>query len=232
VAALSGRDAPRDKPKSRLKITHAQNDARYVALGRMLVLSKSPDYEDELARANKNKNGAPFRYAESLFMSLAAMRSFCGLSFRVLEGAAEASIGEDDAPGYRQIQRRINGIRTSIRDGIVTARGRNGTMNLAIDGTGLSPSARSEYIRYRHKVKHGFVRMVLVVDTDTREILAFSVTDDTVGESPQFESLTRAALENAGVAGRDAQDAQDAQDAPCGTGPGRGRRPAPNCWTN
>ena len=202
--------------KSRLKITHAQNDARYVALGRTLVLSKSPDYSDELARANRKKNGAPFRYAESLFLSLAVIRSFCGLSFRVLEGVAAESIGRDGAPGYRQIHRRINGIKVSIRDGIITARGRNGTLNLAIDGTGLSPSARSEYIRYRHKARHGFIRMVLVVDTDTREILAFSVTDDTVGEAPQFEPLVCTALENAGGA----QEAQEAQGAACGTGPG------------
>ncbi|MDE0526614.1 MAG: hypothetical protein OXI27_08500 [Thaumarchaeota archaeon] len=59
-------------------------------------------------------------------------------------------------------------------------------MNLAIDGTGPGPGARSEYIGHRHRVRHGFVRMVLAVDTDTREILAFSVTDDTVGESPSL----------------------------------------------
>ncbi len=69
-------------------------------------------------------------------------------------------------------------------------------MNLVIDGTGLSPTARSEYIRFKHKVRHGFIRLTLVVDTDTREILGFSVTDDTVGEAPQFESLTCMALEN------------------------------------
>ncbi|MCE2498723.1 MAG: transposase, partial [Nitrosopumilaceae archaeon] len=42
-------------------------------------------------------------------------------------------------------------------------------------------------------------RFVLVVDTDTREILSFSITDEKTGEVPQFERLTREALENAGV---------------------------------
>ncbi|MCE2498262.1 MAG: transposase, partial [Nitrosopumilaceae archaeon] len=42
-------------------------------------------------------------------------------------------------------------------------------------------------------------RFVLVVDTDTREILSFSITDEKTGEAPQFEKLTREALENAGV---------------------------------
>ena len=211
------------KQESRLKITHAQNDARYVALGRMLVLSRGPDYGGELARANRKKNGAPFRYAESLFLSLAAIRSFCGLSFRVLEGVAAESIGRDDAPGYRQIHRRINGVKVSVRGSVVTARGRSGALNMAIDGTGLCPSARSEYIRYRHKVKHGFIKMVLVVDTDTREILAFSVTDDTVGEPPQFEPLACAALKNAGAVGRAGGGAQGASR---GTEPGTHPRPS------
>ena len=186
--------------KSRLKITNAQNDARYVALGRTLVLADDPDRDGELARANKKKNGHPYVYPESLFLSLATIRSFCGMSFRVLEGFAAASVGEGHAPGYRQIHRRINDIEVSVGDNVVTARGGSGVLNLAIDGTGLSPNARSEYIRYRHKVKHGFIRLVLVVDTDTREILAFSVTDDTVGEAPQFEPLTCTALQNAGGA--------------------------------
>ena len=201
MQALTKKDGGADAPqqKSRLKITHAQNDARYIALGRTLVLAKSPDWEDELARANKKKNGSPFVYAESMFFSLAAIRSFCKLSFRVLEGVAVASIGRDAAPGYRQIHRRINKINVSIKDNIISARGKKGILNMAIDGTGLSPNARSEYIRYRHKVKHGFIRIVMAVDTDTREILSFSATDETVGEAPQFEDLVSEAMQNTGV---------------------------------
>lgn len=68
---------------------------------------------------------------------------------------------------------------------------------MVIDNTGLNPNARSEYIRYRHKVRQVFIRMVLVMDTDTRKILAFSVTDNTVSEATQFEPLVCTALGNA-----------------------------------
>lgn len=140
-------------------------------------------------------------------MPPAAIRGFCGLPFRVLEGVAAASVGGDDAPGYGQVQGRTSRIRVSIRDDIITARGRSVTMNPAMDGPG--PGARSEYIGHRHKAGHGFVRMVLVVDTD-----------DTVGEFPRFEPLACRALENAGAAGRAGDCAQGAQGAQCVTGPG------------
>ena len=190
-----------DKPKqkSRLHITNRQNDARYKATGFMLALKKSPDYDDELKTVNHKKNGSPYKYPESLFMSLAIIRNCTRMSFRVLAGFAEASIGSACAPSYSQIHKRINSIKVTIKDNIITAVGKKGVLRMAIDGTGLSPSARSEYIRHKHKIKHGFIRLLLVVDVDTREILSFSVTDERVGEAPQFERLTCTALENSGI---------------------------------
>lgn len=61
---------------------------------------------------------------------------------------------------------------------------------MSIDGRGISPGARSEYIRFRHKGSHGFIRFVLVTDTYTSDILSFSITDEKTGEAPQFEGLT------------------------------------------
>ena len=94
-----------DKQSSRLQITNRQNDARYVAMGQQLVLTKSPDYDDELKAANnKKKNGHPFMYLESTFMTLAAIRSYCRLSYRVLEGIVEASLGDELAPHFTDSQ--------------------------------------------------------------------------------------------------------------------------------
>ena len=88
---------------------------RYVAPGSTLVLSKNPGCK-ELARANKGKNGAPFRYPESLLRLLATIRIFYGLSFRVPGCLTAEAIGGYNAPDYRQIHGRINGIKVSIRD--------------------------------------------------------------------------------------------------------------------
>ena len=180
-------------------MSHAQNDARYVATGRMLALAANPDADEELRQMNRGKRGRPYKYTDSLIMSLAIFRSFCGLSYRVCEGFAGATLGAESAPDFVTIWERMSKVEVSIRDNAASARGRGGTLNMSIDGTGISPGARSEYIRFRHKVTHGFVRFVLVVDTDTREILSFSITDEKTGEAPQFERLAREALENVGI---------------------------------
>ncbi len=180
-------------------MTNAQNDARYLAVGRMIYPKKNPDHDDELKRANKKKNGHPYRYAESTILALATMRAFCGLSYRILEGFATEALGTEYVPSFSQIQKRMKTVKVSIKDDLITAQGKKSALHLAPDGTGLSPSKRSEYIRYRHKVQHGFIRFVIVVDTDTREILSFSVTDERIGEAPQFEELTCTALENCGI---------------------------------
>ena len=144
-----------------------------------LVLAKSPDYEHDLKAANKKKNGRPFKYAESLIMSLAIVKSVCRVSFRALGGIAAASLGEDSAPGYRQLQRRIKSVDVSIVGNTVTARGNNRTLSLTMGGDEPEPNTRGKHIRYRHKTKRGSVRFALVVDEQTREILSFSVTSDT-----------------------------------------------------
>ena len=193
---MTGQDKP--KQKSRLHITNKQNDARYKATGRMMALTKSPDHDDELKNVNYKKNETPFQYPESLIMSLAILKSFSGMSYRVLEGFAEETLGSKYAPSFSQIRKRIKGIKVTLKDNIEAA-GKKGVFRMAIDGTGLSSSAQSEYIRHKHKTKHGFIRLLLVVDVDMREILSFSVTDERVGEAPQFESLTCTALKNSGV---------------------------------
>lgn len=208
------------KRKSRLGVSHAQNDARYVATGRALALVASPDAGAELRWMNRGKNGRPYKYPESLIMTLAGFRSYCGLSFRVCEGFAVGQLGGEGVPHFTQIWRRMNALDVSFGARAVSVRGRNGVLNLSIDGTGMSPSGRSEYIRFRHRVEHGFIRFVIVVDTDTRKILSFSITDETTGEAPQFKDLTLEALENAGAgAGAAGRAGRKPGPAPRGGGP-------------
>ncbi|MDE0090981.1 MAG: transposase [Thaumarchaeota archaeon] len=60
---------------------------------------------------------------------------------------------------------------------------------LALDASGLKQHNRVEWTRARWKVRRGFVKMHVLVDTDTMKILAPGVTDDSVGDSAMFESL-------------------------------------------
>ena len=50
--------------------------------------------------ANRNKAGAPFQYAESLFAALAAVKSMTGLPYRHLQGMLIETFGDWDTPCY------------------------------------------------------------------------------------------------------------------------------------
>lgn len=67
-AQLTGRVGTGARKKSgqgsRINMSHAQNDARYVAAGRMPALVANPDAEEELRRMNRDKRGRPYKYAD------------------------------------------------------------------------------------------------------------------------------------------------------------------------
>ena len=110
-----GTDAKKPaKQKSRLHMTHAQNDARYIAQGMTLFLSPNPDSAKDLARMNKGKNGRPFIYDEETMMVIARIVYQLGLACRGCEGLAIMALGEENAPDHTTIWRRINKMKICV----------------------------------------------------------------------------------------------------------------------
>ena len=110
-----GTDAKKPaKQKSRLHMTHAQNDARYIAQGMTLFLSPNPDSAKDLARMNKGKNGRPFIYDEETMMVIAGIVYQLGLACRGCEGLAIMALGEENAPDHTTIWRRINKMKICV----------------------------------------------------------------------------------------------------------------------
>ena len=54
------------KQKSRLHMTHAQNDARYIERGKMMHLTLPDHTDEELNQMNDCKNGHPYVYADNI----------------------------------------------------------------------------------------------------------------------------------------------------------------------
>ena len=188
-----------DKKKSRLHITHAQNDARYIERGMLLFLAPDPDSAKDLARMNKKKNGRPFDYSELTIMTIAGVRYNLKLAYRSCEGLAISALGEKDAPDHTTLCRRINKMNVTSAEGCVEVRSKGSLIRLIPDGTGLTPSTRSDWIRHKHKVKRGWIRLSVMIEHDTQKIVAFKVTDERTGDSPQFEGLLKDSLECLGI---------------------------------
>lgn len=180
--------------------TSRQVDETYKARGRTLLMRADPAWDDEVESMNDGKNGRPFTYAESMFAVIAVFRYLTGAAYRQCEGAAESMMGRHNAPDHTTICRRLNRL-AIVPDGrTLTVADGERTIRMAIDGTGLAPATRGEWIRHKWKTRRGFIRLNVLVDVDTQKILAFEVTDDTVGESPRLPGLLDEALAKIGLA--------------------------------
>ena len=168
------------------------DNEKYVRRGADLVIEYNPEWEDDVRRANEGKVGAPYQYAETLVMMAAALRSALGVRYRQLEGMVGGMIGESNTPVFSQLYKRISRLDADInRDpsGVVTVSDKKRSRILALDASGLKQHNRGEWMRAKWRVRRGFVKMHILVDTETKKILALEVTDDSVGDSAMFCAL-------------------------------------------
>ncbi|MDE0090590.1 MAG: transposase [Thaumarchaeota archaeon] len=175
-------------------------DAKYVGRARSLFnmirgLAKIYDDRAELAAMNRGKRGRPYVYTHSLVAAISSIRDSLGLDFRGCEGL----LPEGKGPEYTTIFRRVNAQDASIRESLSGVECSGVAISLVPDGTGLTPATRSEYVRVVHRLRRGFLRLTIMINKETLEIVAFRLTDDSVGEPTVFEDLLHDALANLGV---------------------------------
>ena len=183
------------KQRSQLKITHAQNDARYVEMGKLLHLTRDPSSDRELEGMNMNKNGRPYSYPDTVIVSIAGIRAIHSpLPYRMCQGMAESALGEEDAPEHVTLWRRIKAMEIRQEGSITTVRNGNDVLCLIPDTTGLAPATRSDWIHHKHRKARGFIKLSVMINQETREILAFRVTDERKGDSSQFKDLVDGSL--------------------------------------
>ena len=104
---------------------------------------------------------------------------------------------DEKVPHYTTIYRRIQSLDVQTNGGTVTVTGGKGTaIRFAVDSTGLKQHTRGELDTAKVEGKARFVKMHVLVDVDTKKILAVRVTDDRTGDSPMFIPLLDDALEN------------------------------------
>ena len=180
--------------------TSRQIDAKYVERARSvfeMIAGLVDIYDDgaELAAMNRGKRGRPYRYTHSLIAAISQIRDKMSLDFRSCEGMLPKGRG----PAYTTIFRRVSAQDASIRESLSDVSCGDVAISLVPDGTGITPATRSEYVRVVHKLRRGFLRLTIMINKETLEIVAFRLTDDSVGESSVFEALLHDALENMGV---------------------------------
>ncbi|MEW6222626.1 MAG: IS5 family transposase [Candidatus Hadarchaeota archaeon] len=69
-------------------------------------------------------------------------------------------------------------------------------MVVSLDGSGIKVSNRGEWMRKVWKVHRGWIKVHVAVDEGEKQCVAIEVTDESVGDQNEFESLVEEAAHN------------------------------------
>jgi hypothetical protein len=72
-------------------------------------------------------------------------------------------------------------------------------VTIAVDSSGIKVSNRGEWIRHKWKVKRGFIKIHIAVDTQTKQIVAMEVTKETVSDGKMLGPLVEDSAQKTGV---------------------------------
>jgi hypothetical protein len=146
------------------------------------------DWDKELRKMNKHKNGRPYRYPESFIRFCGLAYVFLHLPYRQLEGFLQALSGF--VPGLRSAdyttlwQRIANlDLNIPIPDNDVV---------VAVDSTGMKVTNRGDWMREKHGIERkGWIKVHIAVDVETRRPITFEITDERVTDQEMVKPLLK-----------------------------------------
>ncbi|HVC26860.1 MAG TPA: IS5 family transposase [Nitrososphaerales archaeon] len=151
----------------------------------------------ELKGLNEGKEGARYRYPDSLMSMLAAIHVYL-LPYRELEGFLRMFSGHVEGlkvPDYTTMWWRISRVKIELDPDVNPEQ----DVTIAVDSTGIKVSNRGEWIRQKWAVKRGFIKVHLAVDVKTGKILSMEVTKEDVPDERMLVPLVEGAASRASV---------------------------------
>jgi IS5 family transposase len=153
----------------------------------------------ELRRENRRKVGVPYRYPESFIRLAACMRLLFHLPYRQAEGFVKflsEHIEGLSVPDYSTIARRANRLNISLDESLVKS---NNPVGIAVDASGIKVHNGGDWIRRVWKVKKGYLKFHIAVDTKTSQIVSMDVSSEKVHDGRRLKRLVNRARENVRV---------------------------------
>lgn len=140
-------------------------------------------WNKELKALNKKKEGARYKYPNSLIRFCSVLKVVFHIGYRQEQGALQTLkkfMPIPDIISYTQINRRINKLGLDIIDSL--ANPKDGQI-IAIDSTGVKLYNSGEWIREKHKKRKPFLKLHIAVNIETKQAVAIEVTEDNLGDS-------------------------------------------------
>jgi hypothetical protein len=150
------------------------------------------NWNSELEKMNKGKEGRKFVYPDSLIKLLGYMRVYFHLPYRQTEGIVRAHAANTlpSIPDYSRIRRRINRLNIKISDDDdKSSLQHDDYFVIAIDSTVIKVSNHGEWIRDRWNVKRGYLKIHLAVDIKKKRVLSLHVTSEQVHDGKVLPEL-------------------------------------------
>jgi len=190
------------KKKPKRKINWREYNESLVRRGEMLFDDGFlQNWRAELKKMNKGKEGANYRYPNSLILLLATVHAYL-LPYRQLEGflrvmSLHIKKLKEMVPDFTTIWWRV--VRTKInlnpkvnleRDNIV----------IAVDSTGIKVTNRGEWIldkwKKNKRKRKGFIKIHLAVNIKTKKIVSMIVTKEDVHDGKMLKEIVNDVSKN------------------------------------
>jgi hypothetical protein len=146
------------------------------------------EYDKDTPRAR----GGQAKYSEAAITSLLSLRFIFKLPLRAMEGLAQSLVeiaGVDiDVPDYSTLSIKLRDMKIKLPP---VCKDSGGGYVASLDSTGVKIHGQGEWNRKKHsqKDRRQWVKMHLIIDNDTMQILGVEATADDVHDSEVFDQL-------------------------------------------
>lgn len=140
-------------------------------------------WNKEIAKLNKNKEGARYKYPDSLIRFCSVIKVCFHIGYRQEQGFLESLhkwIPIPDVISYSQINRRMSKLGLDLVKSLAK---QEDAQIIAVDSTGIKLYNSGEWIREKHKKKKPFLKLHIAVNIKTKQAVAIEITEDSIGDS-------------------------------------------------
>ena len=138
--------------------------------------------------SNEGKNGRPYIYTNAEIAYYALPATYLGLPYRQSQGLAMilAKIAKrDNVPDYTTLFRRKISLTPDTNNIDMKKK-----TTIAVDSTGIKVTNHGDWLRKKWKAERkGFIKLHLAVDVETKEIIAYEITNEKSHDNKQFDKL-------------------------------------------
>jgi len=155
-------------------------------------------WDDHLFQMNAGKRGRPFQYPEPFIAWMARIHIFLQLPYRQMEGFVRklaTFIPGLKAADYTTLFRRIKDLDLSLS---VEPRILAEDVIVAADSTGIKVTNRGEWMREKWQVRRGWIKLHVMIDVETNQVLGLEITDESVPDDRMVVPLLDQAQQNCG----------------------------------